>query len=173
MTRAEYAVWAEARQASFTRRRKAKFREWAGLGVVADARVGEDVMDILGFLTFQMVVSLTEKALGVKEVEEGMRAGGLQGRDGARRGAAAGGGDEGSLFAARGGEAVVVGVRHVGEAFRRLQREGGKGVVGGQRRRGLRLEIEDSWKQHAEQQRQPLYGGGSWIAPGECGVRGF
>ncbi|KAB2568973.1 SAGA complex subunit spt3 [Lasiodiplodia theobromae] len=137
MTRAEYAVWAEARQASFTRRRKAKFREWSGLGTVADARVGEDVMDILGFLTFQMVVSLTEKALGVKEVEEeGMRA--PRRPAGGKELGGEGGGDQG-LFAAREGEAVVVGVRHVGEAFRRLQREGGKGAVGGQRRKALRL----------------------------------
>ncbi|KAL1640657.1 Transcription initiation protein spt3 [Diplodia intermedia] len=47
MTRQEYAVWSEARQASFTRRKKAKFRAWAGLGVV----LGEDVVDVLGRLS--------------------------------------------------------------------------------------------------------------------------
>ncbi|KAL1637764.1 Transcription initiation protein spt3 [Neofusicoccum ribis] len=70
MTREEYAFWAECRQATLTRRKRNKFREWSGLGVVTDGKVGEDVMDILGFLTFQMVQTLTEEALRVKGAEQ-------------------------------------------------------------------------------------------------------
>ncbi|KAK7711130.1 Transcription initiation protein spt3 [Botryosphaeria dothidea] len=81
MTRDEYCEWAEARQATFTRRKRAKFRQWAGLGVGADGKVGEDVMDVLGFLTFQMVQTLTEEALRVKGAELAFR-----GRDGKERG---------------------------------------------------------------------------------------
>ncbi|OMP82729.1 Protein spt3 [Diplodia seriata] len=163
MTRQQYAAWSEARQASsFTRRKKAKFRQWSGLGTsVTDARVqGEDVVDVLGWLAFQMVVALTEGALRVKGAEEavmmgwrdGGAAGGRRGDEGGSEGdgAGAGAGAGGGLFAAAldggGGRGVreAVGPGHVREAFRRLQRGGGGkgavvGAMGARPRRPLRL----------------------------------
>lgn len=121
MTRDEYCEWAEARQATFTRRKRAKFRQWAGLGAGADGKVGEDVMDVLGFLTFRMVQTLTEEALRVKRAELAFR-----GRDGKERGH---GETVDGLFSAQHALSVPVEPCHVQEAFRRLQRSSaGKGV---------------------------------------------
>ncbi|KAF4302912.1 Transcription initiation factor IID 18kDa subunit [Botryosphaeria dothidea] len=123
MTRDEYCEWAEARQATFTRRKRAKFRQWAGLGAGtgADGKVGEDVMDVLGFLTFQMVQTLTEEALRVKGAELAFR-----GRDGTGRGHRE---TVDGLFSAQHALSVPVEPCHVQEAFRRLQRSSaGRGV---------------------------------------------
>jgi transcription initiation protein SPT3 len=72
MTADEYTTWAECRTASFTYRKKKMFREWCGLGVIADHRAKDDLPEILGFLTNEWVQTLTEQALAVKE--QGMRA---------------------------------------------------------------------------------------------------
>lgn len=125
MSREEYAFWSECRQATFTRRKRNKFREWAGIGVVTDSKIGEDVMDILGFLTFQMVQTLTEEALRVKGAQETAYANSK--RDHPDKMHAAG------PFAAREESAAPVGPRHVQEAFRRLQRSGAKERASGQR----------------------------------------
>ncbi|CAI4210709.1 unnamed protein product [Parascedosporium putredinis] len=45
-------------------------REWAGFGIVTDSKPSDDIVDILGFLTFEMVQTLTEVALSVKEQED-------------------------------------------------------------------------------------------------------
>lgn len=74
MTREEYVTWSEYRQASFTWRKGKRFREWAGFGVVTDSKPSDDIVDILGFLTFEMVQTLTEVALKVKEQEDMARA---------------------------------------------------------------------------------------------------
>ncbi|KAI9793960.1 MAG: Transcription initiation protein spt3 [Piccolia ochrophora] len=70
MTREEYVSWSECRQASFTFRKGKRFREWAGFGIVTDSKPNDDIVDILGFLTFEIVQTLTEEALKVKEAEE-------------------------------------------------------------------------------------------------------
>ena len=70
MTKEEYVHWSECRQASFTFRKGKRFREWAGFGVVTDSKPNDDIIDILGFLTFEMVQTLTEEALRVKAEEE-------------------------------------------------------------------------------------------------------
>lgn len=69
MTVAEYATWSECRHASFTKRRVVRFRQWCGLGVVGDHKVTDDVLDILGFLTGEMVQRLTGLALAFQERE--------------------------------------------------------------------------------------------------------
>jgi transcription initiation protein SPT3 len=69
MTADEYSTFSECRSASFTFRKKKTFREWCGLGVTADHRGKDDVVEILGFLTSEWVQTLTERALGVKEQE--------------------------------------------------------------------------------------------------------
>ncbi|KAH6977597.1 transcription initiation factor IID, 18kD subunit-domain-containing protein [Ilyonectria sp. MPI-CAGE-AT-0026] len=69
MTAAEYATWSEYRHASFTWRKVKRFREWSGLGVIADHKPNDDVLDILGFLTCEMVQRLTEVALAIQARE--------------------------------------------------------------------------------------------------------
>lgn len=70
MTREEYVHWSECRQASFTFRKAKRFREWAQIAAVCDSRPNDDVIDILGFLTFEIVCSLTEEAMQIKNSEE-------------------------------------------------------------------------------------------------------
>ena len=70
MSRDEYVHWSECRQASFTFRKSKRFREWAGFGIVTDSKPNDDIIDILGFLTFEMVQTLTEEALRVKAEDE-------------------------------------------------------------------------------------------------------
>ncbi|KPM43821.1 hypothetical protein AK830_g2814 [Neonectria ditissima] len=69
MTADEYATWSEYRHASFTWRKAKRFREWSGLGIIADHRPNDDVLDILGFLTCEMVQRLTELALEIQARE--------------------------------------------------------------------------------------------------------
>ncbi|ODV82523.1 hypothetical protein CANARDRAFT_25848 [[Candida] arabinofermentans NRRL YB-2248] len=68
MTQKEYVHWSECRQASFTFRKSKRFREWCGLSQITESRPNDDVIDILGFLTFEMVCSLTELALEIKKI---------------------------------------------------------------------------------------------------------
>ncbi|KAJ5901814.1 SAGA complex subunit spt3 [Penicillium taxi] len=70
MTKEEYVFWSECRQASFTYRKSKRFREWAGFGIVTESKPNDDIVDILGFLTFEIVQTLTEEALKVKESED-------------------------------------------------------------------------------------------------------
>lgn len=70
MTREEYVFFSECRQASFTFRKAKRFREWAGFGVVTDSKPNDDIVDILGFLTFEVVQRLTEEAIRIKEQED-------------------------------------------------------------------------------------------------------
>lgn len=70
MTKEEYVHWSECRQASFTYRKGKRFREWAGISLLTDSKPHDDIIDILGFLTFEIVTCLTEEALKVKEQEE-------------------------------------------------------------------------------------------------------
>jgi len=67
MTKDEYVHWSDCRQASFTFRKGKRFKEWAGFGIVTDSKPNDDIVDILGFLTFEIVQTLTEEALKVKE----------------------------------------------------------------------------------------------------------
>ncbi|KAF7556208.1 hypothetical protein G7Z17_g1604 [Cylindrodendrum hubeiense] len=69
MTVEEYATWSECRHASFTWRKVKRFREWAGLGVIAEHKPADDSLDILGFVTYEMVERLTEIALAFQEHE--------------------------------------------------------------------------------------------------------
>ncbi|KAF9947840.1 Transcription initiation protein spt3, partial [Modicella reniformis] len=70
MTREEYEHYSECRQASFTYRKAKRFREWANMSSYIDMRPNDDIIDILGFLTFEMVTTLTETALKVKKEED-------------------------------------------------------------------------------------------------------
>ena len=121
MTKDEYVYWSDCRQASFTFRKGKRFREWAGFGTVIDSRPNDDVVDILGFLTFEIVQTLTEEALKVKAAEDMANKKLNQSR---------GGGDgekkkrkrEGcTLFEKTEEGRTAVEPKHVREAFRRLQ----------------------------------------------------
>ncbi|SCU88533.1 LAMI_0D10440g1_1 [Lachancea mirantina] len=70
MTKEEYVHWSDCRQASFTFRKGKRFRDWSGISQLTEGKPHDDVIDILGFLTFEIVCSLTETALKVKKKEE-------------------------------------------------------------------------------------------------------
>ncbi|KAI0450078.1 hypothetical protein F5B21DRAFT_492264 [Xylaria acuta] len=119
MTREEYVTWSEYRQASFTYRKGKRFREWAGFGIVTDSKPSDDIVDILGFLTFEMVQTLTEEAIKIKEHEDlwkersgSENAGGASSK---KRKRAQG------LFDPPSEGKTPVETRHIQEAFRRLQ----------------------------------------------------
>ncbi|KAK4099661.1 TFIID-18kDa-domain-containing protein [Parathielavia hyrcaniae] len=116
MTKEEYVTWSEYRQASFTYRKGKRFREWAGFGIVTDSKPSDDIVDILGFLTFEMVQTLTEEALKIKENEDQHRE--RTGENAGKKRKLPGGG---GLFDPPSEGRSPVEPRHIQEAFRRLQ----------------------------------------------------
>lgn len=120
MTKEEYVFWSECRQASFTYRKSKRFREWAGFGIVTESKPNDDIVDILGFLTFEIVQTLTEEALKVKERED---------HEKTRRGGAENGAGESQkkrkretgLFDPPEEGRTPVEPRHIREAYRKLQ----------------------------------------------------
>lgn len=66
MSREEYMEYSECRQASFTYKKAKKFRDWLNPAQYIDFRLNDDVIEILGFLAWEMVRRLTEGALEVK-----------------------------------------------------------------------------------------------------------
>lgn len=69
MTKEEYVHWSDCRQASFTFRKSKRFKDWSGITQLTEGKPHDDVIDILGFLTFEIVCSLTETALKIKKRE--------------------------------------------------------------------------------------------------------
>ncbi|THU89867.1 TFIID-18kDa-domain-containing protein [Dendrothele bispora CBS 962.96] len=67
MTREEYQHYSDCRQASFTYRKAKRFREFLNLPSHLDLRQNDDTVDIVGFLAFEMVRSLTIAGLAVKK----------------------------------------------------------------------------------------------------------
>ena len=116
MTKEEYVTWSEYRQASFTWRKGKRFREWAGFGIVTDSKPSDDIVDILGFLTFEMVATLTEVALKVKEQEDVARANSGADNAGTKKRKLQQG-----LFDPPSEGKTPVEPRHVQEAFRKFQ----------------------------------------------------
>ncbi|KAG0682091.1 Transcription initiation protein spt3 [Pichia californica] len=106
MTQQEYVHWSECRQASFTFRKSKRFREWCGISQVTESRPNDDVIDILGFLTFEMVCSITEEALKVKSSMDSL----LDERDSHRY-----------IFMEPSNDNKPISVEHIQEAWRRLQ----------------------------------------------------
>ena len=117
MTKEEYVTWSEYRQASFTYRKSKRFREWAGFGIVTDSKPSDDIVDILGFLTFEMVQTLTEEALRIKDHEDQWkeRTGDNEANGTKKRKLTQG------LFNLPGEGRSPVEPKHIQEAFRRLQ----------------------------------------------------
>ncbi|KAI0677761.1 TFIID-18kDa-domain-containing protein [Trametes maxima] len=67
MTREEYQHYSDCRQASFTYRKAKRFREFLNLPAALDLKQGDDTVDIVGFLAFEMVRALTIAGLEVKK----------------------------------------------------------------------------------------------------------
>jgi len=65
MTREEYMEYTECRQASFTYKKSKKFRQW--LGAVMSVQLNEDMVEVLGYLAWEMVGQITHEALSVKK----------------------------------------------------------------------------------------------------------
>ncbi|KAF2213394.1 hypothetical protein CERZMDRAFT_38877 [Cercospora zeae-maydis SCOH1-5] len=118
MNAEEYLHFSECRQASFTFRKGKRFREWAGFGVVTDSKPNDDIVDILGFLTYEIVTLLTEEALKVKAAEDALKreSGGDEEKRGRKRRR------EPGLFDPPEEARTPVSMKHIQEAFRRLQR---------------------------------------------------
>ncbi|KAH9077140.1 TFIID-domain-containing protein [Lactarius deliciosus] len=70
MTREEYQHYSDCRQASFSYRKAKRFREFLNLPSHLDLKSNDDTTDIVGFLAFEMVRSLTVAALDVKKALE-------------------------------------------------------------------------------------------------------
>ncbi|TBU23996.1 TFIID-18kDa-domain-containing protein [Dichomitus squalens] len=67
MTREEYQHYSDCRQASFTYRKAKRFKEFLNLPPALDFKTGDDTVDIVGFLAFEMVRALTIAGLEVKK----------------------------------------------------------------------------------------------------------
>ncbi|PPQ69257.1 hypothetical protein CVT26_003669 [Gymnopilus dilepis] len=67
MTREEYQHYSDCRQASFTYRKAKRFRDFLNLPPHLDLKANDDTIDIVGFLAFEMVRSLTIAGLAVKK----------------------------------------------------------------------------------------------------------
>ncbi|KAJ4303786.1 Transcription initiation protein spt3 [Kalmusia sp. IMI 367209] len=117
MTREEYVHWSDCRQASFTYRKGKRFKEWAGFGLITDSKPSDDIIDILGFLTFEIVQTLTEEALKVKDAEDQYKKSSGGGAEQSRKRKR-----ERGLFDPPEEAREPVQPGHVQEAYRRLQR---------------------------------------------------
>eukprot|EP00835_Amoeboradix_gromovi_P001503 NODE_69_length_23719_cov_0.556689.p7 type:complete len:292 gc:universal NODE_69_length_23719_cov_0.556689:15863-14988(-) len=70
MTAQEYMFYSECRSASFSHRKGKRFRTWINMGSLTDVKPNDDVVDILGFLGYEMVRRITEFALVIKKESE-------------------------------------------------------------------------------------------------------
>jgi transcription initiation protein SPT3 len=111
MNHDEYILYSECRQASFVYKKAKKFREWCSLHLHYDQKLTPDLLDTLGFLSYEMVGKLTEAALQVrKEWEDAKVSSNTRGPNVLP-----------ALFDAARDTARPLEPSHVQEAYRRLQ----------------------------------------------------
>ncbi|KAI5477816.1 hypothetical protein MNV49_005900 [Pseudohyphozyma bogoriensis] len=67
MTKEQYAHYADCRQASFTYRKGKRFRDFVNLGPYIEGQPVDEIMDVLGFLAYEMVRSLCETGRVTKQ----------------------------------------------------------------------------------------------------------
>ena len=70
MSAQEYMFYSDCRSASFSHRKGKRFRVWLNMNQLVDAKPNDDVVDILGFLGYEMVRRITEFALRLKKQGE-------------------------------------------------------------------------------------------------------
>ncbi|KAL1408906.1 Transcription initiation protein spt3 [Vanrija albida] len=61
MTKDEYVHYSDCRQASFTYRKARRFRDFINFSAYLDVRPNDDIIDILGFLAFEMVSAFIQR----------------------------------------------------------------------------------------------------------------
>ncbi|EPZ32911.1 TFIID-18kDa-domain-containing protein [Rozella allomycis CSF55] len=66
MSREEYMDYADCRSASFYAKKSKRFKEWINLGAYIDVKASEEVFELLGYLCWESVKTITENALIVK-----------------------------------------------------------------------------------------------------------
>ena len=135
MTQEEYIYYSECRQASFTYKKLKKFRDWVNFSSLYDTKPSTDVLDVLGFLAYEMVSVLTETGIKIKREENHKNRYGRGGKkrnegvdngNGADDGVEGGVGymmneHEGGLFAPQIMDESPLQPKHIHDAFRRLQ----------------------------------------------------
>ncbi|KAG4305276.1 hypothetical protein PORY_001446, partial [Pneumocystis oryctolagi] len=117
MTKDEYVHYSECRQASFTYRKTKRFREWSGMNQLIDSRPNDDIIDILGFLTFEIVATITEESLRVKAQMDSLEDDIFKEKK------------EKYLFSDLEENRTPLQIKHVEEGFRRLQKPRQKHIV--------------------------------------------
>lgn len=70
MSKDEYIEYSECRQASFTYKRAKKFKDWLNLQAYTDMKPNDDLIDILGFMAWDIVCRITETSLNIKKQYE-------------------------------------------------------------------------------------------------------
>ncbi|KAH9275006.1 hypothetical protein BASA83_002719 [Batrachochytrium salamandrivorans] len=67
MTKDEYMYYSDCRQASFTFKKVKRFREWCEMAKHYENKAPSDVLDIMGFLAYEIVSKITETGLAIKK----------------------------------------------------------------------------------------------------------
>ncbi|KAJ3021956.1 Transcription initiation protein spt3, partial [Thoreauomyces humboldtii] len=116
MTKEEYMYYSECRQASFVFKKAARFRKWCEMARYYENKPTAEIIEILGFIAFEMVRTLTERALHIKREWDGHRVDEVERekREMEKRNY--------GLFAKPTNEQKPLQTVHIHEAFRRLQK---------------------------------------------------
>eukprot|EP00842_Homolaphlyctis_polyrhiza_P007044 jgi/Hompol1/929/HPOL_005469-RA len=122
MTKEEYLYYSECRQASFTFKKVKKFNAWLETNRYYDSKLPSDVLDVMGFLAYEIVSTIIEKALAIKqewdaEIKQTKRGSSQSRLRSSREGALL----SGLLFDAPDDAQAPLEPSHIHEAYRRLQ----------------------------------------------------
>lgn len=104
MGKDDYIFYAECRSASFTYKKLKLFKDWCDL----KEKVPSDVLDVLGFLAHELVGLLTSLALTIKRESDGRLSSDVS--------------HESYLFAKPSNAQTPIELKHMREAYRRMQK---------------------------------------------------